>query len=357
VSGGNANRILYIDVGLGGGDVTVSGLTLTAGNSTGLGGAISNHNAALTIRNATISGSISASSGGGIYSGFGALTVQRSTISGNSAAMLSQGGGIRVRFSNLTIEDSTISGNSAGGGGGISARTPGMPTIEGSTISGNTGGGIYAFDSSNPVLTNTIVANNGDDIQVSGTTPGFDLAFSLVENPGVTPLNQTAANILGSDPQLEALAFNGGATQTHAVRSTSPAIDQGSDTGTDQRGRPRMVDFLGAPNAVGLGANVSDIGAFEFQPPKCKGKPATIVGTAKNVNGTAKKDVIVGTAGKNVIRGRGGNDRICGGKGNDRLIGGAGRDRLYGEAGRDTLLGGKGRDKLVGGPGKDTQRQ
>jgi hypothetical protein len=43
------------------------------------------------------------------------------------------------------------------------------------------------------------------------------------------------------DPQLNALADNGGPTQTMAIRPTSPALDQGVDAGSDsdQRGKKR----------------------------------------------------------------------------------------------------------------------
>ncbi len=98
--------------------------------------------------------------------------------------------------------------------------------------------------------------------------------------------------------------------------------------------------------------------------PKCWGKKATIVGTAKadHIKGTAHADVIVGLGGGDTIEGLGGNDTICGAddssggrqSGNDRLIGGAGDDWLFGDAGNDTLSGGKGNDILFGGRGNDT---
>lgn len=75
--------------------------------------------------------------------------------------------------------------------------------------------------------------------------------------------------------------------------------------------------------------------------PRCKGRRATKVGTARRdvLNGTRGRDVIVGRAGNDLIRGRRGRDLLCGGPG------------------RDTLRGGPGRDILVGGPGADDERQ
>ena len=53
----------------------------------------------------------------------------------------------------------------------------------------------------------------------------------------------------GADPQLLPLADNGGPTFTHALRSSSPAINAGSSTSQDQRGVPAD--------------GIRDIGAYE----------------------------------------------------------------------------------------------
>jgi RTX calcium-binding nonapeptide repeat (4 copies) len=91
----------------------------------------------------------------------------------------------------------------------------------------------------------------------------------------------------------------------------------------------------------------------------CKGKPATIIGTAgaDNLSGTPAADVIAALGGSDKVSGLAGNDTICGGAGKDTLKGGKGNDKLFGEAGKDTLKGGPGKDKLKGGPGKDKQVQ
>jgi Ca2+-binding RTX toxin-like protein len=96
-----------------------------------------------------------------------------------------------------------------------------------------------------------------------------------------------------------------------------------------------------------------------FNPPTCKGKPATIVGTnGTDVRkGTPGKDVIVGLGGNDKLSGLAGNDLICGGEGKDALNGGKGKDKLFGDAGKDTLKGGPGKDTLKGGAGKDKQFQ
>ena len=94
-------------------------------------------------------------------------------------------------------------------------------------------------------------------------------------------------------------------------------------------------------------------------PPTCKGKAATLVGTSGNDvrKGTSGKDVIVGLGGNDKLSGLAGNDLICGRGGRDILNGGKGNDKLYGKAGRDVLKGGPGKDVLKSGAGKDKQVQ
>jgi hypothetical protein len=67
-----------------------------------------------------------------------------------------------------------------------------------------------------------------------------------------------SGNVLGADPLLAPLAFNGGPSRTHALLPTSPAIDAGSNPlglTEDQRGFPRVVN--GTP----------DMGAYESPAP------------------------------------------------------------------------------------------
>jgi Ca2+-binding RTX toxin-like protein len=97
----------------------------------------------------------------------------------------------------------------------------------------------------------------------------------------------------------------------------------------------------------------SDFGypeGFEVEPPKCKGKFATIVGSTKRdkLKGSKFKDVIHTLGGKDKVNAKGGNDIVCGGKAKDKLKGGSGKDKLFGQGGKD---------KLDGGPGKDKERQ
>jgi Ca2+-binding RTX toxin-like protein len=94
-------------------------------------------------------------------------------------------------------------------------------------------------------------------------------------------------------------------------------------------------------------------------------RPATCLGQAVTIRGTAGPDVLVGTAGVDVIHGYGGadrldgvngNDLICGGDGGDLVYGGNGADRVDGGAGSDDINGGAGDDNLAGGADADAIR-
>jgi hypothetical protein len=93
--------------------------------------------------------------------------------------------------------------------------------------------------------------------------------------------------------------------------------------------------------AVSIDAPVAGAAA-----PSCRGRAATIVGTAgpDGLAGTRRADVIVGRGGADHIDGHGGNDVICGDGGKDHIAGHRGSDRLHGGRGVDHAKGGPGRD-------------
>jgi Tol biopolymer transport system component len=88
---------------------------------------------------------------------------------------------------------------------------------------------------------------------------------------------------------------------------------------------------------------------------RCRGRAATIVGTARAdvLKGTAGSDVIAARGGDDLVKGGGGDDLICLGTGRDRVLGGTGSDRIFGQGGADRLDGGLQGDRLDGGPGRD----
>ncbi len=128
----NATRNFNIFKIASGGDLSISGVTVSGAQTTNNGGAFNNAGT-LTVSNSTISGNKAngVGVGGGIYNKFGGtLTVTKSTISGNTA--FSSGGGI-FNGGKLMVTDSTISGNSSSFfGGGI--YNSGTLTVTNSTI-------------------------------------------------------------------------------------------------------------------------------------------------------------------------------------------------------------------------------
>jgi hypothetical protein len=297
VSGNNASRVFRTT----GDSVTISGLTLTAGNGrgsdatfNGLGGAVENQGT-LALNNCTISSSSavvfggavynfddgsctltactmvnnsSGSDGGGVFSN-GMTTIQGCTIAKNSGG--SGGGGIYNGAGTLAIDNTTISGNTAGNGGGVYDQV-GRMTVTNCTITGNrapSGGGFRAHSGDH--LINTIIAGNLDssgnpsdvaNATISGTN-------SLIGDAGssggiVDGVNGNIVGVGGSGTRDITTILNpmltsyGGPTQTHPLVCGSPALDAGSNSGagslmTDQRGAPRVA-----------GGTV-DIGAVEMQ--------------------------------------------------------------------------------------------
>jgi hypothetical protein len=109
-----------------GADVSLSGMTMTNGNTDDAGGIM--NRATLTITDSTISANTAQFTGGGIFNGNGAtLTVTGSNISDNSS-LRGAGGGIFNDLGTLTITGSTISDNaSVSLAGAVASTTAAAP--------------------------------------------------------------------------------------------------------------------------------------------------------------------------------------------------------------------------------------
>lgn len=232
-------------------------------NSPGaLGGGVRAHS--VSLFRSTITGNIATTTtgtpalGGGVYAE--TLVSNGSTVSSNGATY---GGGLSCATS-CSLLESTISGNTATSkAGGIFAGklghgSNGRIAAFNSTIAFNTAlpgspGGILTYDLLSPTFQSSIVANNtGFNLYATSMDPisgDHNLILSPVHVVALPP------DTVLEDPQLAALADNGGSTKTHALLPGSPAIDRGSNPQLDTQ------DQRDAPRTVGTGP---DIGAFEY---------------------------------------------------------------------------------------------
>ena len=318
---------------IGSATVTISGLTIANGNTDdgaaggsnpGVNGGGIINTGTLTITNSSITGNLTGSGGsnasgtggpggdgGGIYNS-GTLTVTNSTISGNrtgpggnggatgTGGKGGSGGGI-ANTGTLSVVNSTFNGNQAGNGGNAGSSGTGgaggdggavlsnTGTITNCTISGNQvgdggtagdngaasggrGGGIFK-GTVGPVLNirNSIIAGNssptGPDISGTVNSQDYNLFGST---SGATFTGTTTHNIINPNPNLGALANNGGTTQTMLPLLSSAAINAGDpanlppDTfdldGDGNTTEPLPVDQRGFARVVG---GNFDIGAVE----------------------------------------------------------------------------------------------
>jgi Ca2+-binding RTX toxin-like protein len=247
---------------------------------------------------------------------------------------MSHGGTTTINNATITGNTADSDGDSDGDGG---AWSGGSLTLSNSIVAGNVDGSPGAEDPD----CDGAITSNGHNIL------GIDAGCTFTPDVG-DKVGTTGAPI---DPMIGPLADNGGAYQTHALLSGSPAIDAGSTlrsaeadtacTATDSRGVPR-----------GLGGRC-DMGSYELV--RCMGTVVNRVGTSGDdrLVGTGGADGFLAFEGDDRLLGRGGPDRMCAGPGKDRLKGGGGNDRLRGQGGRDVLIGGGGNDRLIGGPGPD----
>ncbi len=287
-SGGTGGMVGSGPVGYGGGLFTTgSGATsITASsvinnNSTSptayFGGGICVWNNNMTLSRCTIGGNRSNWGGGGIFlvssGGTSTVTMTNCTVTGNTTS--GQGGGVvaysESSVSTLSLVNCTINDNTAG----------------------ITGGGICGF--SNPSasvvnLKNSIIANN------TATTSGPNLGsagsatltytsqdYNLIrDTSGASIGGTTTHDITGEDPLLEALADNGGPTQTCALKVGSPARNT-IPNGTNGMGSdPLNVDQRGSTRPSGA---KGDMGAYEV------GAIApTVTTTSATLNGTTGFD-------------------------------------------------------------------
>ncbi|MDB5323183.1 MAG: hypothetical protein JWN40_4814, partial [Phycisphaerales bacterium] len=262
IDASGASRVLRIASGA---SVTLSNLTISGGGNVqdGAGLFVSG---SLSAQGVLITGSAASRNGGGVYvAAGGVLSMTNTTVSGNAAA--GSGGGLYVQVGgtlfgvNDTVynnrADSDANGQGSGGGTFIEAAagtSVASVTLHNTIVAGNVRGAGSAADDAKGTFAavssfNVIGAIDGST-GLSGAGTRYGSASSVLD-AGLLPL-----------------AYNGGATWTHALKPGAAATDAGdnqraADAGltTDARGLPRVKD--GDDDKV---ARV-DAGAFEQQFP------------------------------------------------------------------------------------------
>ena len=281
VTNGNTSSLLTSTTGggisfSGTGTLSLTNVTVSSNvsaSTAGCGGGIYNNSAAsVVITDSTISGNScpngNADGAGIVKGGGGSLIITGSTISGNTVG--ENGGGIHIGGSAATtvnITNSTFANNTAGnrGGGMQVGNSSAVVTVDFTTFSGNSasestmipsgldGGGALQVTAGTVTVTRSILANSTstnpgapEDCDVSTSVTTVSVSDSIIEtNVDSADSDCGPSGVLNVDPQLGALANNGGPTETMAISLASPAYNAADSCGavtTDQRGftRPQV---------------------------------------------------------------------------------------------------------------------
>lgn len=180
--------------------ITVNGLIVTGGATTGDGGALLLRRGKLSANNITIKNSSATGYGGGIaiLESDYPSTITRATISGNSAGQY--GGGIYAAGV-LTLTNSTVYGNTGGGIGGVMASgtsSAGISSLRFTTISGNSASGassnIGAFAASTQLrLIGSVISNPLGSIARNCEVAVLSASYSVIGNTAGTDTSCGAA--------------------------------------------------------------------------------------------------------------------------------------------------------------------
>ena len=269
VSGGGTSRAFQVDPGV---TASLSGLTISDGSATRIGGGMVNYGTA-TLTDCTLSGNSVTNSaqiggyggfanGGAVWNGqtgtgpggfgnvYGAalLTLNDCILSGNSASGDGGGGGVS-NFGTAYLTDCTLSDNHGTHGGGVS--NSGTADLTDCTISGNSGfygGGGVANYGGTISLTNCTLSENSQTAPYGGDGGGG--VFSLV---GTT--NLTDCTVSGNSSALGGGGLDSGTAYSNATVNLRNTIVAGN---TDPSGASDILatsNVAGSYNLIGIGGS------------------------------------------------------------------------------------------------------
>jgi predicted outer membrane repeat protein len=288
----HAGGAIVVDAAVG--DIKIDKCVFKENSASGAGGAIfitipstNTYYFSSTSTNFSLSESVfsfnSAAVGGAFLSYVdpsGSNKISACAFIGNQA--MSTGGALRMASGfatdgRLIVDKCSFSSNAAEDGGAIYSNTP-LFLIR-STVARNSstarGGGVFSGIingySVDILIKNTVIALNnaqgeGPDIFGTFSSTGYNLVGNRDGGTGLGAIGDISGNTASEvNPKLGAPGLYGGSTYSIPLLPGSPAIDQGKTTNlaTDQRGKPRQIDFQNIPNAAS--GDASDIGAFEVQ--------------------------------------------------------------------------------------------
>jgi hypothetical protein len=223
--------------------LTITGSTFTGNNanSGGFGAAWwVDFNGTITMTNSTFANNnAEGDSGVGFVSGgLSTVTAVGTTMSANHAGSsggVASGGALNVGGT-VTLKNSTVTGNTAtNGGGGVDANSVNLAyadvdgnsaAVLGSNVEIGRAGSLQTFAS---VITNPLGAaakNCGYVSTTTATSSGYNFVSDTSCFPGGGAVAAATDKIVpGGDPQIGALANNGGPTLTQLPAITSPLVD------------------------------------------------------------------------------------------------------------------------------------
>ena len=261
------------------GTLNLSTSTFT-GNSAQEGGGVFNQKTATITNNTFTNNQATIFGGGALLNAAGSMKVIGDTFTGNTGP----GGGAIDNDTTLNISDSTFTGNTAGTNGGGAVENFGPTTMTQSTLSGNSspyGADILNYTGFTISVSMSIIASGQGGPNCGGAAPVTDAGYNIDTGStcGFSSANHSMSN---TQPQLGALANNGGSTQTMALPAGSPAVDAIPSTTTGCTG---TIDQRGTTRPQGTGC---DIGAYELVQ-SGSGTPTTPTGLI--VTGTTSSSV------------------------------------------------------------------
>jgi hypothetical protein len=260
IQGNGNDRLFTVAAGV---NVTLSGVTLSGGASSGDGGAVLNAGS-LSMIFTRVTGSRAANGGG--LANSGTLSLSDSLVDRNTATAA---GGAVSSSGDLFIGDTTIFANQAGSAGAISAPSSTGATLSQVTIAGNTSGATPGGVSlgSDWTAGGVLFARNlGDGVLSNCATPTSSGSFGSIEDGASCGFSGSGAANLGL---ATSLSDRGGQTDVLTIPSTSAAKRFASPcvSGSDQRLAPRSAGGTCDAGAFEEGAAAPPVRGFQFPVP------------------------------------------------------------------------------------------